>query len=100
QVGDGGEDALEFDDVLVGRAELGDQVVEPVAEQIAVAAGRERESVLPVVEQKGAVAVTELELAALEDAAILVAEHGQEHLVLKLRRNGIPVYIEVWGVDR
>jgi hypothetical protein len=62
----------------------------------------ERQPVLVVAQREVAAAGVEdqLQLAALEHDAVLVAEHGQQHLAAQGRVGGPPVDVEVVGIGR
>src|SRR4029078_2248116 len=95
-------DALELDDVCaVGRA-LARQSIDAGLEDARIAAGIDLEALLEVAcaEFPGARIEFELDLAGEEHVAVLVAEHGHEHLVAQLWRHGSPVDVEIRGVVR
>ena len=53
-----------------------------------------------VPEMQGAILEAQLELSPFDDAAVLVAQHGQQHLPLQFRLYGVPVDVEEVGEGR
>ncbi len=64
-----------------------------------IRAGRHRQFDVVVAEEKGPILEGEADLAGLQNAAVLVLQKRQKHLVIEIGIDGMPVDIETTGVD-
>ncbi len=72
-------------------------------EDVAIGARRDGQFVIVIAEKKGAGLEMHLQLAALQDAAVLIAQDREQDLVLEIRLERMPLDIEIrarkgnWG---
>ena len=93
QVPDGREDAQELETV-VALADLREQRVGVDLEDAVVGARRDRQHAAEVVRVERAVDVVQRDLLPLERRAVRVSENRQQHLVLELHLERMPVDVE------
>ncbi len=101
-------DALQFGEIRVatrgradgqggGRGVVGLQLLQRERENLVVRARVDGQAVRVVVQVKTARLETDGEFALFEHAPVLVAEDGQEHLVVQLTLERVPVDVETLG---
>ena len=94
------DERLQRDDVGVLGAQRGGEDVDAVAQDPGPRARRDRQHGVEVADEEAPVLEAQLQLAAVEHGAVLVAEHGQQDLVGELGLHGPPVDVEGRGVGR
>ena len=95
-----GDERLQRDDVGVLAAQRPGEGVDAVAEDARPRARRDRQHRVEVADEEAAVLEDELQLAAVEHGAVLVAQDRQQHLVGQLGLHGAPVDVEGRRVGR
>jgi hypothetical protein len=94
QVLGGGDDALDLEHVGVVRRMAAPQIGHDRLQQRQDRARPDRIARRPVARVERAGVVHDRQLLTLEHAAVLLAEHGQEHLLVQLRFRRVPVDVE------
>ena len=94
QVLQAGHNALVFQHLLVLAAQGRDQLLQRDAQNIDIGARVDRQIGLPVAQKERAILVAQHQLAVLQHAAVLLAQDRQQHLVLQLGLQRVPVDVE------
>ena len=93
-----GQDALQF------RVEIFllvfAQLLERDLQDVPVSAGRDRKFMLEIAQEKTAGVVVHLQLAPFQNAAVLIAQNRNQHLVAQVGFERLPVDIEIRRVNR
>src|SRR5687768_5896540 len=64
-----------------------------------ISAGGDRKSMLVITQVKGACFKMHLELTALQDASILIAQYREQDFILKIGLERLPLDVEVGRID-
>src|SRR5262245_28868446 len=86
-----GDDAFQLDQMRVLRSNRRFELAQAVLQDRNHALGAQRQLVVEIAEKKRTVLEFNLELVILEHFAVLLAQNGQEQLVVQLGFDGQPV---------
>jgi hypothetical protein len=100
QVEDGGQNALQLDQLLVVSGQVWRQPLQGWFEDQAVSVWRDRQERVVIVQEEGAVGVGQPELPVFEHGTVLVAQDWQQDAIVQSRLRGVPGDVEEGGVGR